>query len=69
MKITVIGASPSTVGGHFVRKAIAANHQITILARKPESLDLPADAKNVTVVKGDAASAEDLGRDVQRSEK
>ncbi|MFT4078712.1 NAD(P)-dependent oxidoreductase [Rhodomicrobium sp.] len=58
MKIIVFGATGGT-GRATVEKLLADGHQVTALVRDPSKL--PAD-NALTVVKGDALSAEDVAR-------
>jgi putative NADH-flavin reductase len=51
MKLAVLGATGKT-GLEIVRQALAAGHQVTALARKPQALD--GMGSGLTVVRGDA---------------
>lgn len=58
MKILVLGATGPT-GRHVVDRALAAGDTVTVLARRPDALEVPAE---VTVIEGDATSPDDLTR-------
>lgn len=56
MKVLVLGATGGT-GSHVLRVALSAGHDVTVLVRDPTSLDV---SDGVTVLTGDATSAEDV---------
>ena len=61
MKLLVLGATGDT-GKHLVAQAIAANHDVLALARKPESIRL---VDHLSVQKGDVLDADDVASAVQ----
>ena len=65
MKIAVIGASRG-VGKVLLEIAVAAGHQVTVLARYPEKIK--ADSSLVKIVQGDVLSAESVAQAVNGQE-
>jgi putative NADH-flavin reductase len=61
MKLLVLGASGQT-GRCIVEQALAANHDVLVLARKPESIKL---VDNLSVQKGDVLDADSVASAVQ----
>lgn len=57
MKIAIIGAS-GFVGSHLVQEALNRGHQVTAIARHPESLKITH--ANLSVKKGDAFNADEI---------
>ena len=64
MKIALFGAT-GAVGGYFLTKALAADHQVTALVRSPEKL---AEHSNLSAVKGDVSDPSDVRRTVDGSD-
>ena len=58
MRITLFGAT-GAVGGHFLKKALAAGHEVTALVRTPEKL---SEHTNLSVLKGDVTSPSDVAK-------
>lgn len=56
MKIALFGAT-GAVGGYFLNKALAADHEVTALVRSPEKLGTQP---NLRAVKGDVTDASDV---------
>jgi putative NADH-flavin reductase len=56
MKLAIFGATGKT-GGHAMQSALAAGHEVRVLARDPAKLTTKHD--KLTVVKGDATNVED----------
>jgi putative NADH-flavin reductase len=61
MKLLVLGASGGT-GRNLVEQALAANHDVLVLARKPESIKL---VDHLAVQKGDVLDADSVASAVQ----
>ena len=61
MKLLVLGASGGT-GRNLVEQALAANHDVLVLARKPESIVL---VDHLAVQKGDVLDADAVASAVQ----
>lgn len=56
MKIAILGATGKS-GGHVMRRALEAGHDVRVLARDPAKLTTKHD--RLTVIKGDATKVED----------
>lgn len=61
MKLLVIGASGGT-GSTLVEQALAANHDVLVLARKPETIKL---VDNLSVQKGDVLDVDSIASAAQ----
>ena len=61
MKLTIFGATGRT-GQHLVKQAIAAGHDVTVLARNPAKLALQD--PRLTVVRGEVKDAVQVARAV-----
>ena len=64
MKITLFGAT-GAVGGHFLKKALDAGHEVIALVRSPEKL---SERPNLTLVKGDVTNPSDFQRVIARAD-
>jgi len=62
MKIAVFGATGPT-GQQLVKQALQKGHNITVLARNPSKIAI--ENKNLTVIKGNALSYEDVEKTVK----
>ena len=65
MKLTIFGATGRT-GQHLVKQAIAAGHDVTVLARNPAKLTFQD--PRLTVVQGDVQDAAQVARAVTGAE-
>ena len=63
MKIVLFGAT-GAVGGHFLKKALDAGHEVIALVRSPEKL---SERPNLTLVKGDVTNPSDFHRVTARA--
>jgi len=61
MKLLVLGGSGGT-GRNLIEQALAANHDVLVLARKPESIAI---VDNLSVQKGDVLDADSVASAVQ----
>jgi uncharacterized protein YbjT (DUF2867 family) len=59
MKLAILGATGKT-GGHAMRRALEAGHDLRLLARDPSKV--PTTRDHVEIVKGDATKIEDCAR-------
>ena len=66
MQVVVLGAT-GALGSQVAHAAVAAGHEVRVLARTPEQLVHP-DRDALEVMQGDAASARDLARAVKGAE-
>jgi uncharacterized protein YbjT (DUF2867 family) len=57
MRLTVLGATGG-VGRRLLAQALAAGHDVTAVARRPEAVPIPADSHRLRVVGVDLGSAE-----------
>ena len=58
LKIVIIGASPGTTGGLFMKLALDAGHSVTAIARTPSKVEEMHE--NLTVVQGNVRDPETL---------
>lgn len=63
LKIGVFGGTQG-VGKEFIRKALAAGHSVTALARSPEKLSdlVQENSSSLTVVQGDVLDSTAVGK-------
>lgn len=62
MRVLVIGAT-GNLGGEVVRKALAAGHRVTALARNPDAVSIASES--LTVTSGDVRDPESVVRAVE----
>ena len=64
MKIVLFGAT-GAVGGHFLKKALDAGHEVIALVRSPEKL---SERPNLKLVKGDVTNPSEVQRVIARAD-
>ena len=64
MKVALFGAT-GAVGGYFLAKALAAEHEVTALVRNPEKL---AEHPDFRAIKGDVTDASDVRKTIDGSD-
>lgn len=64
MKIAVLGAT-GAVGGHFVKKALAAGHEVHALVRNPQKLKT---REGLTSIKGDVTKLDDVRKLIEQAD-
>ena len=58
MKLTIIGAT-GNVGSRILSQALAAGHDVTVVAHRPEAI---AAAPNLSVIRGSATDSEAIAQ-------
>ena len=58
MKLTIIGAT-GNVGSRILSRALAAGHNVRVVARRPEAI---AAAPNLSVIRGSATDSETIAQ-------
>ena len=64
MKIVLFGAT-GAVGGHFLKKALDAGHEVIALVRSPEKL---SEQPNLKLAKGDVTNTSEVQRVIDRAD-
>ena len=64
MKIALFGAT-GAVGGHFLKKALDAGHEVIALVRSPEKL---SEQPNLKLAKGDVTNTSEVQRVIDRAD-